>query len=127
MQAVRSENTAPEKVIRRMLHLAGYRYRLHRRDLPGCPDLVFPSRRKVIFIHGCFWHGHNCRRGARVPKSHVEYWTEKVARNRARDERVQKELLALGWQTQIVWECELREPSVVMGRLRFFLSEEPGE
>ena len=108
MRAVKAKNTAPELIVRRILHAAGYRYRLHDKRLPGKPDLVFPSRRKVIFVHGCFWHGHGCKRGNRLPKRNAAYWRDKIKRNQRRD-RVQ--LVALreaGWRSLVLWECELR-------------------
>lgn len=93
MRAVRSANTKPEMIVRRMLHNAGFRYRLHRADLAGKPDLVFVSRRKVIFVHGCFWHGHGCKRGARVPKTNQNYWINKIERNRERDQKNTRALI----------------------------------
>lgn len=108
MQAVKDRDTAPEMAIRRMVHALGYRYRLHRSDLPGCPDIVFPARRKVIFVHGCFWHGHDCARGARIPKSNTAYWTAKIGRNQLRDEAARRQLRALGWNTLVLWECEIK-------------------
>jgi len=108
MRAVKSKDTTPELYIRRLLHAKGFRYRLHRTDLPGCPDLVFARLKKVIFIHGCFWHGHNCRRGARMPKSNVEYWTAKISRNHARDQKIRKQLKADGWDVLVVWECRMK-------------------
>lgn len=93
-------------VVRRLLHAAGYRFRLHRKDLPGSPDLVFPGRHKVVFVHGCFWHGHDCKRGARQPKENAEYWIAKIARNRARDHQAILALKAAGWGCAIVWECQ---------------------
>lgn len=86
MRAVKGRDTGPELAVRRMLHARGYRYRLHRKDLPGKPDMTFPSRRKVVFVHGCFWHGHSCPRGARMPKTNADYWRAKIGRNRERDE-----------------------------------------
>lgn len=122
MQSVKSKDTAPELIVRRLLHAKGYRYRLHDRKLAGRPDLVFPSKRKIIFIHGCFWHGHNCQRGARVPKTNTEYWTTKVARNRSRDRRARQELQLHGWRIFYVWECELRDPEAVLKRICRFLN-----
>jgi len=119
MQAVKSKDTGPELIVRRMLHARGFRYRLHRRDLPGCPDLVFPKRRKVIFIHGCFWHGHDCARGARTPKSNTGYWITKVGRNRTRDSEAARQLVVRGWEVLIVWECEIRKPDLSDRLLRF--------
>jgi DNA mismatch endonuclease, patch repair protein len=117
MRAVRSRDTGPEWVVRRRAHALGYRYRLHRRDLPGCPDLVFPSRRLALFVHGCFWHGHSCPRGARVPKSQRDYWLSKIARNRARHEQVVEALAAIGWTPAVIWECETRHPQDIDARL----------
>jgi DNA mismatch endonuclease (patch repair protein) len=119
MQAVKSKNTTPEMTVRRLLHGKGYRYRLHRRDLPGCPDLVFPSKRKAIFINGCFWHGHNCARGSRVPKTRTDYWLNKVARNRSRDAANRERLEALGWSVMNIWECQI-DPAC-MNELQQFL------
>lgn len=106
MRAVKSKNTSPELVVRRLLHSLGYRYRLHRTDLPGSPDIVLGPRRTVIFVHGCFWHGHDCKRGARQPKHNAKYWQAKIARNIARDASAQNALLTLGWRVMTVWECE---------------------
>ncbi len=109
ISAVRSKNTKPEIAVRRMLHAQGYRYRLHRADLPGSPDLVFPGRKKVIFVNGCFWHGHSCKNGLRRPPSNTGYWLPKIARNVERDAENIVSLQALGWRALTVWECELRE------------------
>jgi DNA mismatch endonuclease (patch repair protein) len=119
MRAIRSRDTTPEMLVRRMLHAAGYRFRLSVKSLPGCPDLVFPSRRKIIFVNGCFWHGHSCPRGARVPKKNRGYWVGKVARNRERDNQNLRKLRALGWRTLTVWECRVK--SITLDRLRKFL------
>ena len=108
MSRVRGKNTAPEILLRSALHRAGYRYSLHRKDLPGKPDIVFASRRKIVFIHGCFWHGHaNCNQG-RLSKSNQAFWADKLERNRARDRRVINDLMAAGWQVHVVWSCSLR-------------------
>ena len=120
MRRVRSVDTKPEMAVRRLCHAMGYRYRLHRRDLPGKPDLVFPARRKAIFVHGCFWHGHDCKRGARVPKNNRNYWVRKVSRNRERDLTNRDLLDVLGWGILVVWECEV-EPIALTDRLRDFL------
>ena len=122
MRAVRSKNTTPEMKIRRLLHSLGYRYRLHRKDLPGSPDVVFPSRRKVIFVNGCFWHGHQCKRGARVPKSNTDYWLKKIARNVERDAAVCEKLQRSGWATLTIWECETGDLVAAQGRLISFLN-----
>lgn len=121
MSRVRAKDTTPEMVVRRMLHAAGYRYRLHTRDLPGKPDIVFPARRKVVFINGCFWHRHRDCALARLPKSRIEFWTEKLERNRERDERNAEALQALGWDVLTVWECEIRNPAALMPRVVAFL------
>lgn len=121
MRAVKAADTGPEMAVRRMVHRMGYRFRLHRRDLPGTPDLVFPRLRKVIFVHGCFWHGHDCARGARAPRTNAEYWRGKIARNRARDALHAVALKAQGWRSAVVWECELNNPPAVKKRLGRFL------
>lgn len=125
MSRVGSKDTKPEMVVRRLAHAMGYRFRLHQKDLPGTPDLVFPSRRKAIFVHGCFWHGHSdpeCKL-ARMPKSRVEFWQEKVDRNRARDHRSETALKELCWQVLTVWECEtkVRDRDDLARRLKGFL------
>lgn len=108
MRAVKSTDTKPEIALRKALHRLGFRYRLNVKDLPGKPDLVFPRHNVVIFVHGCFWHGHACKRGARAPKTNAEYWREKIARNKARDKKNAAALKALGWRVITVWECELK-------------------
>ena len=123
MQAVRSENTNPELIVRRLAHGLGYRYRLYRKELPGKPDLVFVGRRKAVFVHGCFWHGHNCARGARTPISNREYWVAKIGRNRLRDKAHKTALAALGWKSLAIWECELKRPALVQKKLTSFLGE----
>lgn len=107
MAKIRSKNTKPEVRLRSLLHRAGYRFRLHVRTLPGQPDLVFPGRRKVIFVNGCFWHGHACSVGARLPKTNTDFWLLKRKKNQERDARQLQELEALGWRVLVVWECEL--------------------
>ena len=121
MQAVKSKNTVPELIVRRALHAAGFRFRLHRRDLSGRPDLTFPGRRKVIFVHGCFWHGHDCPRGSRVPKTNTAYWVAKVARNQARDEKNRLELEKGGWEVMVIWECAARGASGFVNSASRFL------
>jgi DNA mismatch endonuclease (patch repair protein) len=125
MSRVRGKDTKPEMLVRRMVHGAGYRYRLHVRNLPGKPDLVFPARRKVVFINGCFWHRHRDCLLARLPKSRTEFWTEKLERNRARDERNVTALRELGWRVLTVWECEIRDPAALMRRIEAFLEDSP--
>ena len=120
MQAVKSKNTGPEIAVRSLLHRLGYRFRLHRKDLPGTPDIVFPSRRAAIFVHGCFWHGHGCRIG-QLPKSKLDYWTPKIDANRARDARKLAALAAAGWRSVVIWQCELRDTEALTRRLKTFL------
>jgi DNA mismatch endonuclease (patch repair protein) len=120
MRSVGARDTGPELVVRRLLHRGGYRYRLYRHDLPGRPDLVFPSRKKVIFIHGCFWHGHRCSKG-KLPKSRPEYWIAKINTNRERDARIITRLKQLGWKSLTVWQCELKQLGAVERTLRKFL------
>lgn len=126
MARIRGRNTVPEMRVRRITHAMGFRYRLHCRDLPGKPDLVFPGRRKVILVHGCFWHRHPdpaCKL-ARLPKSRLDFWKPKLEANRARDLRNQSELRDHGWDVLVVWECELREAEELSRRIREFLEEE---
>jgi DNA mismatch endonuclease (patch repair protein) len=108
MRSVKSTGTKPEMAVRRLVHRLGYRFRLHSKDLPGTPDLVFPRLRKVVFVHGCFWHGHGCVRGNRTPESNRDYWVAKIGRNRERDRISQALLRAQGWAVHIVWECRMR-------------------
>lgn len=122
MQAVQGKDTGPEWVVRRLLHGAGYRYRLHDRRLPGRPDIVFPGRRKAIFVHGCFWHGHDCAKG-RLPKTRLDYWAPKIEANRERDARKRAELEALGWTVCVVWQCEIKEIEALKVRLWTFLEQ----
>ena len=122
MQAVKSKDTAPELLVRSLAHRMGYRFRLHRKDLPGKPDLVFPGRRKAIFVHGCFWHGHDCARGARVPKSNRDYWTKKIARNKERDRAACAALTHSGWTYLILWECDLGNEKALKAQVRKFLN-----
>lgn len=122
MARVRSRDTSPEIFLRKLLTQLGFRYRLHRKDLPGTPDFAFISRRKAIFIHGCFWHGHTCRRGARLPKTNRDYWTAKIAGNRTRDVRVRDELTTMGWSVLTIHECELKPEDDLRKRLIAFLA-----
>lgn len=110
-----------EMIVRRLVHSLGYRYRLHRWDLPGAPDLVFPSRRAVIFVHGRFWHQHDCSRGAGIPKTRRDYWIPKLQRNQARELQNQRRLNALGWQSLVIWECETNNRYGVEAQVREFL------
>ena len=122
MGLVKSRDTKPELVVRRLTFRLGYRYRLHMKSLPGCPDLVFTARRKVILVHGCFWHRHpNCRR-ASTPVTNSQYWARKFTSNVDRDGRTRSHLLELGWKVLIVWECEIRNESNLRRRVLGFLS-----
>lgn len=122
MAKIRSTDTKPEMQLRRLLHQAGYRYRLHDSRLPGRPDLVFAGRRKVIFVNGCFWHGHGCPVGQRLPKSNTQFWADKRLRNQERDLRQRSELEALGWRVSVVWECEVKTSSTLLEDVQAFLN-----
>ena len=122
MQAVKGKDTKPEWMVRRLLHSMGYRYRLHRKGLPGRPDITFIGRKKAIFVHGCFWHGHYCPRGG-LPKSRLDYWQPKLEKNVDRDRTKLQQLESLGWRSLVVWECELSDLNVLTARLRAFLDE----
>jgi len=121
MRAVKGKHTGPEMAVRRLVAALGFRYRLHRADLPGKPDLVFARMRKVLFVNGCWWHAHGCARGARVPATNVEYWTAKIGRNAKRDRANLRALRKAGWRPLVVWECELKDGRRVAGRVRRFL------
>ncbi len=123
MSRVRSKNTAPEMLVRRLVFAAGYRYRLHVGKLPGKPDLVFAGRRKVIFVHGCFWHLHLDCGLARIPKSRVDFWTLKLEGNRRRDEANLAALAGLGWKVLTLWECELADREALCAKIRAFLDD----
>jgi DNA mismatch endonuclease (patch repair protein) len=120
MKAIRRKDTAPEMVVRRLLHTAGYRYRLHVKRLPGSPDIVFPGRRKAIFVHGCFWHGLDCRAGRR-PQSRQDYWFPKIARNQERDATAIGALTKLGWESLTIWQCEIVQHHPLIEKLTGFL------
>lgn len=123
MRRIRSGGMKPEMIVRRLVHGMGYRYRLHRRDLPGKPDLVFGPKQKVIFVHGCFWHGHELRTclDGRVPKSNTGYWGPKLARNKQRDAAQLLELKRLGWRALVIWECETADAGKIVQRVKRFL------
>lgn len=120
MAAIRSKDTRPELVVRKLVHGMGYRYRLHVRSLPGTPDMVFASRRKVINVSGCFWHMHGCGR-CRLPATRRRYWAAKLARNKSRDQRTRRALRRLGWDVLVVWECQTKSTDRLARRLRAFL------
>lgn len=125
MRRIRKKDTKPEMVVRRLAHRMGYRYRLHRRDLPGTPDLVFPRLRKAIFVHGCFWHQHDCPLGAKKPSANPGYWLPKLARNVERDAETRAKLAAMGWEVLIIWECETRSPARLPSLIESFLGSPP--
>ena len=122
MRRVKSRGTAPEVAVRKLLTRLGARYRLHRKDLPGHPDIVMPGRRLAVFVHGCFWHGHDCARGARVPKQNRDYWVAKVGRNRVRDAVSAQALAVKGWRVETVWECALKDAPALEARARGWLA-----
>lgn len=123
MSRIRKYDTTPELVVRSVVHRLGYRFRLYRRDLPGCPDLVLPRHRKVIFVHGCWWHRHNCRLGKRTPKSRRDYWLPKLARNKERHKGNVRSLRKQGWDVLTVWECQVKNLPELITRLNAFLKE----
>lgn len=125
MSKVRGTNTGPELIVRRIISSLGYHYRLHRRDLPGKPDLVFPGRKKVIFIHGCFWHRHECSAGRQLPKTRPEFWNQKLARNVERDREVQEQLRKMGWNVLIIWTCQLKQKDGLVTTIKGFLDQIP--
>jgi len=123
MARIRGSDTGPELLVRSIVHRLGYRYRLHDRRLPGSPDLVFPARKRVIFVHGCFWHGHSCRRGC-LPSSNRGFWEEKIRRNKQRDRRVGRLLKRDDWEVLTVWQCQMKNPSKLEKRLTSFLERD---
>jgi DNA mismatch endonuclease, patch repair protein len=123
MRAIRSKDMRPEMAVRSLVHRMGYRFRLHKKDLPGKPDLVFSPRRKVIFVHGCFWHSHRNCRIAHLPKSNLEYWGQKLQRNRLRDKKTVEALRRSGWKVFVVWECETKNEARLEVRLNAFLED----
>lgn len=125
MRRIRKTDSKPEMIVRHMLHRMGYRYRLHDRSLPGTPDIVLPRHRKVVLVHGCFWHRHDCRDGRKLPKSKPEYWGPKLERNRLRDQDNMSRLNELGWQVLCVWECELKDAERSRKAITGFLQAGP--
>jgi DNA mismatch endonuclease (patch repair protein) len=123
MRRVKGSGTSAELIVRRLIWSLGGRYRLNRADLPGKPDLVMPGRGIAVFVHGCFWHGHDCKRGARTPKANRAYWETKIARNRERDAAARTALAAAGWRVETVWECELKNQPALEARAKSWLVE----
>jgi DNA mismatch endonuclease (patch repair protein) len=121
MRRIKSKDSSGELAVRRLVHGLGYRYRLHDQQLPGRPDMVFPGRRKIIFMHGCFWHQHRCSL-AHTPRSRTDYWKPKLERNRARDREHRRTLKALGWEVLVIWECEIRNLTALTHRLKRFFA-----
>lgn len=121
MSRVKWRDTKPEILVRKYLHSRGFRFRLHRRDLPGKPDLVFPSRRKVVFVHGCFWHVHTGCSRASLPNTRREFWSKKLMGNKARDKLVRRRLARMGWRSYVIWECQLRKNTNALTRVSAFL------
>ncbi len=124
MSRIQGKDTKPEMIVRKVLHALGYRYRLHVRSLPGKPDLVFPAPRKVIFVHGCFWHRHNCRFGRVTPKTRGEFWKTKLEGNQSRDRKNRRDIRNKGWEPFVVWECQTRRMEWLLPRLLEFLGED---
>jgi DNA mismatch endonuclease (patch repair protein) len=125
MRAVKSRDTEPEIKVRKAAHALGFRFRLNRTDLPGKPDLVFPAKRTAMFVHGCFWHGHDCPRGARVPQNNRAYWQAKISRNMARDEASIAALKKLGWAPRVIWECQTRDAAALSRLIKRQLASRP--
>lgn len=121
MSRIKGKDTKPELLVRRLIYGMGYRYRLHSKDLPGKPDVIFPSKRKVIFVHGCFWHQHNGCKANHIPKSNIDYWVPKLKKTKARDAENQKKLLDKGWKCLILWECQLKKIDIVKQNIQYFL------
>ncbi|MGI4816021.1 MAG: very short patch repair endonuclease [Janthinobacterium lividum] len=122
MSRIRAKNTKPEMVVRQLLHSMGYRYRLHVKDLPGKPDIVFRGRKKVILVHGCFWHQHSACREGRLPGTRPEYWIPKLGKNVERDRTHSERLREAGWEQLVIWECDITEQDELASRLRRFLN-----
>ncbi len=122
MRAVKGHDTRPEMIVRRLTHRMGYRFRLHRSDLLGKPDLVFPGRRAVVFVHGCFWHGHTCKRGTGKPKANAAFWDAKLSRNAERDAEQLSRLKSDGWRALVIWECETKNELPLAAKIRNFLN-----
>jgi DNA mismatch endonuclease, patch repair protein len=121
MSRVTGRNTKPEIVVRKIVHSLGFRFRLHRKDLPGKPDLVLPRHRKIIFVNGCFWHGHSKCRRSKLPSSNIEFWRAKIARNKSRDLEVTRSLREIGWEILVVWQCEIVQRDHLLSKLHSFL------
>jgi DNA mismatch endonuclease (patch repair protein) len=122
MRAVKGKNTAPELLVRKLIFSLGFRYRLHGSHLPGNPDIFFPKKKKAIFIHGCFWHGHSCKRGNRIPATNNAYWQNKIEKNKLRDKKNLTLLSETGWSTLVIWECDLKNTSTLTNSILAFIA-----
>lgn len=127
MSRIKGKNTKPEVLVRCMVHRMGYRFRLHRGDLPGKPDLVLPRHKKIIFMHGCFWHMHSCKKGRSTPATNVEFWEKKRTGNRERDRRNIRELKKMGWEVLVVWECWTKRPEYLREKIEGFLKADQSD
>jgi DNA mismatch endonuclease (patch repair protein) len=123
MSKIKGKDTKPEKVVRSLLHQMGYRFRLHRKDLPGNPDIVLPKHKKVIFVHGCFWHGHDGCPRAKRPSTNKKFWNEKLLKNIERDKKNQSDLPKLGWQLLVVWQCQIKDLDNLIGKINKFINK----
>ena len=124
MASIKAHDTKPEKAVRSIIHRMGFRFSLYRKDLPGKPDIVLPRHDKVVFVHGCFWHGHtNCRKST-IPATNTEFWTDKITKNKIRDMKVKRQLRQAGWQVLVVWECEITRTETLIKKLKKFLEKE---
>jgi len=121
MAKIRGKDTSLELVVRKHAHRLGFRYRLHYKNLPGKPDLVFPGKKKVIFVHGCFWHRHDCPKGRQIPKTRRQFWVKKLTRNIERDKEVQEKLITMGWDVLVIWGCQANQPELLQNKLIAFL------
>jgi DNA mismatch endonuclease, patch repair protein len=121
MSQNKEKNTSPEISVRRLVYSLGFRYRLHRRDLPGCPDMVFPAKKKVIFINGCYWHRHNCKKGRSMPATRKKFWQQKFKRTIERDKHNYRTLKKLSWKILIIWECQIKKPVKITDKIISFL------
>jgi len=124
MSSVKSKDTRPEIIVRKLLHSMGYRFRLHRKDLPGTPDIVLPKYKKVIFVHGCFWHGHEGCPRAKLPKTNMEFWDAKITKNMTRDAEAMQILSQTGWKSLVIWTCEMKDLEQLSKKIRDFLSND---
>src|ERR1051326_937761 len=117
MSRIKGENTTPESIVRKLLHSMGYRFRLHESKLPGKPDIVLPRHEKIIFVHGCFWHGHGRCSRATLPSTNIDFWRKKISGNKLRDVKVRRELRYSGWKVSVIWQCQLKDITRLKGRL----------